>query len=296
MRALILLVAGTLLFAGNTAHAQEKQSFPLESIALDSRSELHPVLAGGISASPFLRTSYSASSGPAYTTRDLFGAWGDYNVVFINGRKIAVTLRTRKNSPNSSMGLYEEIGIYDISNPNDIHGRRFPLYSRDGSDPFLLNDDNPDGWRYVLDFVDSIEQSGEYDTVVGLRGAEPDRPGNTPEYGFGNTEITLHNLYRQRAQKIRDLADIVWINGEKFYQSAESAEKHSLLFWSADVLENIDAYQGNKAHDLRPELMAFLESPTSSDFRIFLGDVRGQKYDLRWNGAINQWDIVPSYD
>jgi hypothetical protein len=234
------------------------------------------------------KKALSAYSTQPFDTRQLFGAWGDYNVVFINGRKIAITLRARREMKNNYAPHYrDQIGIYDISDPTKIYGRRFDI-DKDSEKPFVLDDGNPDGKQYNLKFVaiPSADGRGVADTRIDLQSAEE---GKAVEFGGGNKEVTLNGLYKSRAENVRRDGNIVEIGGQSFYSSGESSDMGALLFWPKAMIDGLDSYEGSP-RDLRPEHMTFITRPSGSGPELIgeeperpLGKIGGEWYKLVWN-------------
>ncbi|HAH05628.1 MAG TPA: hypothetical protein DCM05_03735 [Elusimicrobia bacterium] len=214
---------------------------------------------------------------------ELFGKWGDYNVLYVDGRKIAVVLRNSKASDAAPNQLNTEVGIYDITNESDIFGRRFSLDYRGAKEPFVLDDRNAKGKRYVLEFVPQGN-----DKVISIKSGD----GGKNEYSSEKPyDITLNKLFQHRAEKVKEMGNLVEVGGQKYYVSAESSDRGSLLFWNEKTLS------GQAGTSLQPEMMAYVNRKVGGVVsnikdQVSLGKVGAKWYDLKWNSQLGIWQPV----
>jgi hypothetical protein len=215
---------------------------------------------------------------------ELFGKWGDYNVIHVDGRKIAVVLRNSKPSDAAPNQLNTEVGIYDITNEADIFGRRFAL-TYNTKDPFVLDDRNPNGKRYTLEFV-----AQGPDKAISLKSAD----GGKTEYSSEKPyDITLNKLFEYRVEKVKEYGNLVEVGGKKYYVSGESSDRGALLFWDEASI-NTPAADPTR---LQPEMMAYTNKKvggliTNIKDQVSLGKVGAKWYDLKWNAKLGIWQPV----
>jgi clan AA aspartic protease (TIGR02281 family) len=211
----------------------------------------------------------------------LFGAWGDANVFDLDGRRLALCVRTvRKVEGNPPLARLEnQIGVYDITGDRQTSGRRFRL---DGAASTSFNVADRD---YVLKFA----RRGP-DTAITLSASSE----NPPVFGYpGQTRLpTVNELFRMRAQAALASSRVETIDGARYRVTAESASVASLLFWSESRL-----LADGDPRWLVPDLLAEVVKTEAGATRR-LGDlspfcrlIRGRWWGLRWNPATLSWEL-----
>ncbi|MFA5140331.1 MAG: hypothetical protein WC728_13955 [Elusimicrobiota bacterium] len=230
---------------------------------------------------------------------ELFGKWGDVNVIHmpsrepkegedptrVPGRTLAVvvrTMRTWEGDPKDPKARsVQQIGVYDISNPVDIYGKRFNM-SADATNKFTLKEG---GAEYVLKFSPQGEDVG-----ISLERSD----GIKPVYGHSGPPRlpTVNELFKQRAEKARDMGNLVDVGGRQYYVLGESAKQGALTFFSREMIEGMDRYS---ATDLVPDMVAYTNQKVDGRVErlgesVSLGKVGGQWYELRWNAEQGYWE------
>lgn len=220
-----------------------------------------------------------------YTLDDQYkhGAkWGPVSGPKDDGpRTISMKIYT-KRMPDGS--VVNEIGIFDISNTNDIFGRRFPIGSNDQD--FVLDDRTPGNKKYKLKF------------------GPPDEAGNRtitlqrPEDGGQALETSVFELFNKRADQAASLANMVRVGDKDFYVMPQGGSKGSLLFFAK---EQIDGRGRGDPRDLVPGLYSDV-CTRGSDTRCqnvapgakggpHLGKLGDKEYHLEFNRALGLWEV-----
>ncbi|MEK7656173.1 MAG: hypothetical protein AAB412_00305 [Elusimicrobiota bacterium] len=222
---------------------------------------------------------------------DLFGTWGDPNVLYIDGRFLALvvrTVRTKDNPPEYK----QMVGLYDITSPDNIYGKRFDL-DYPGGEAFKLDDKRPDARQYILDFK-PIE--GKNDMEISIK--RPDDTGPTDGNGGPGRIPTLNELFVNRAVKARSYGHQVKMGDKTFYVSGESADRGSLLFWSEETIQRAIDPNVNP-RDLKPEMLAYVNKKSAGEVvnlgdRVSVGPAGGEDpakawHWLKWNASLRIW-------
>ncbi|HBL17294.1 MAG TPA: hypothetical protein DD417_11275, partial [Elusimicrobia bacterium] len=218
----------------------------------------------------------------------LFGKYGDPNVFMLDGRKLAMVLRTRREfegkPPHAVMK--QQIGLYDISNESEIYGRRFDL-AASGEYTFPLK---AGGKQYTLKL--SPERA---DTTVSLARATG---GAVPEFGDPSQKslLTVNQMFRYRAEQVIANGQRTVVNGKTYYVSGESSDKGALLFWSEDTLKAAQSKTGDP-RNYNPEHLAQVNQKVGGTTQnlagqVHLGQVNGKWMDLKYNDKTGIWESV----
>lgn len=217
----------------------------------------------------------------------LFGKWGDPNVFFLDGRVLAVVVRTNKKvepgEPPRTV-LTHQMGLYDISNAGDVYGRRFDITP--GEQSLQLT---PGGKTYAI----SLAAHGD-DIKVAVT-----RPGGPPpEMSDGGKELpTVNDLFRNRARQALDSGNRVVVGGRVYRVTGEATATGNVLFWDEkDLLRQAGDIEsdkpGNKARYWVPNMMAEVDEMRDgrvqniSD-KVALGmNVNGKWQGLKWENGM----------
>lgn len=218
-----------------------------------------------------------------YTLNDLYGA--PYAVVKdVSGpgdphsRKISMKIYT-KRLPDGS--IVNEIGIFDITDTNDIYGQRFRIDSGDQS--FTLDDRTAGHKKYELKFGQADDKGNRTITFA--------RPGE----GGAALTTSVSELFTKRADQAAAMGNIVNIGGKDFYTLPQGGAKSSLALFPKDV---IDAREGGgDPRSLVPSLFAEV-GKRGSDGRNehlsgkpHLGAVGDKEFHLEFNKTLGAWEV-----
>lgn len=218
-----------------------------------------------------------------YSFDDLYRTGAAVGRVYGEGDKksseISLKIYTKRDAKGT---LVNEIGIFDITNPRDAHGRRFAL--KPGEQDFELDDRTPGNKKYTLKI--ETDEDNKYTVVFG----RPDAKAGEP----GTIKTSVEDLFRARArQAVGPPSSIATVGGREFYVVPQGGEKGVLAFFAKNLLDDRDA----KAWDLIPELYAEV-SALNADGRTIdipyktgpqLGAIDGKEYHLVLKGGL--WDV-----
>ncbi|UPT73011.1 MAG: hypothetical protein M0D55_14045 [Elusimicrobiota bacterium] len=230
------------------------------------------------------RTSLDGAS-RQYTLDDLYrdgAAWGDVaGPKDANSRRISIKIFSTRADDGT---IYNEIGIFDITDNNDIFGQRFPLNSKDQS--FVLDDRTPGHKKYELSFG-TADANGNRTIKFG-------RPGGGPAI-----ETSVGALLMKRADQAESMGNIVRVGDQDFYALPQGGARGVIGLFPKGM---IDDRAGTKdARDLAPTLYAEVglrgqdgrnqNVPAGPKGGPHLGKVGGREYHLEWNAVAKTWEV-----
>ncbi len=198
-----------------------------------------------------------------------------------NSRTISMKIYT-KHMPDGS--TVNEIGIFDITDQNDIFGQRFTVGG--GNQSFKLDDRTPGHKNYELKFETLPDGNRK---IVFTR---PD--------GGATLETTVSDLYLKRADQAAAMGNVVNIGGEDFYTLPQGGAKGALALFPASVIDGRGG-QGRDPRNLVPSLYAEIAQrgpdgrtqniPPGDKGGPHLGKVGGKDYHLEFNAATGLWEV-----
>ena len=194
-----------------------------------------------------------------------------------NSRRISMKIYT-KRMPDGE--LRNEIGIFDITDTNDIYGQRFPLDS--GKKEFTLDDRTAGHKKYVLSF--GVADADGNRTITFSR----------PEEGGVPLTTSVSELLLKRADQAAAMGSIVNVGGKEFYTLPQGGARSALALFPKDV---IDGRGSGDPKDLKPGLYAEV-GKRGSDGRNehlggkpMLGAVDGKDFHLEFNKTLGVWEV-----
>lgn len=200
-----------------------------------------------------------------------------------NSRKISIKIYSTRKDDGS---IVNEIGIFDITDTNDIFGQRFPLDQK--TKAFVLDDRTPGHKKYELTF-------GEAD-ANGNRSIKFARPDGGPAL-----ETSVGELLMKRADQAERMGNIVNVGGQDFYALPQGGAKSAMALFPKSLIDN---RMGTKdARDLAPQLYAEVgergpdgrnvnvKNPANSKGGPHLGTVNGKDYHVEWDPAAKAWVV-----
>ncbi len=221
-----------------------------------------------------------------YTMKELYLEGGE--VEYIAGakdklpQKISIKIYTRRDPVK---GLVNEIGIFDISDENNIFGQRFP--AGEGDQSFILDDRKPGNRRYELKF--KTLPGGDRQVVFG-------RPGE----GGKKIDTTVSTLYNKRADQVARLDKVVTVGGQEFYVAPQGGKMGALPMYPKGLIDSRRG-PGMDPRDLEPKLYAEVSTrdadgrnqnaPAGTLGGPHLGTVGGKDYRLEFNAANGFWEV-----
>ncbi len=201
-------------------------------------------------------------------------------------RRISMKIYSTRTPPPENK-IYNEIGIFDITDSNDIYGQRFPL---DGATQTFALDDRTSGHKkYELTFADADKDGNRKITFA--------RPGS--DKGGTKLETTVSDLLMKRADQAAGMKNIVTIDGQDFYALPQGGAKSAIaLFPKALIDKRADV---KEKRDLEPGLYAEIgtRGPDGRNQNIadagkggpHLGKLGDKSYHLVFNKAIGAWEV-----
>ena len=182
-----------------------------------------------------------------YTLDDLYAEPGAV-VRDVSGPGDACSGRTSmkiytKRLPPPDGRIVNEIGIFDISDTNDIYGQRFPIDS--GKQSFALDDRTAGHKKYELTFGPADASGNRTITFA--------RPDEAKKGGGSSLTTSVSDLFIRRADQAQAMGNIVKIGGEEFYTLPQGGAKSALALFPKSV---IDGRGTGDARDLIPSLYA----------------------------------------
>ena len=218
-----------------------------------------------------------------YTIEDLYqdpGAkWGNVSGPNDkNSRTISMKIYTKRMPDGTTR---DEIGIFDITDRNDIFGQRFPIDSGDQS--FTLDDRTAGHKKYELKFVTGPD---------GDRTVTFNRPGGGP-----GISTSVSELFKMRAAQATGMGNIVTVNGEEFYTLPQGGVRSALALFPKGLLDG----PVKDARDLKPTLYAEIgvrgpdgrnvNMPSDGKTGPHLGKVGDKEYRLEFNKDTGVWEV-----
>lgn len=194
-----------------------------------------------------------------------------------NSRTISMKIYT-KRMPDGSMR--NEIGIFDITDTNDIFGQRFPIDS--GNKSFVLDDRTPGHKKYELSFGAADKDGNRTITFA--------RPGA----GGAPLKTDVSDLFKKRAEQAAGMGNIVRVGGQEFYTLPQGGARSSLALFPKNL---IDSRGTGDPRDLVPMLCAEV-GKRGSDGRNEhlggkppLGKVGDKEFHVEFNKALGVWEV-----
>ncbi len=226
-----------------------------------------------------------------------------------NSRKISMKIYTKQLEDGS---MVNEIGIFDITDTNDIFGQRFPIDS--GTQSFVLDDRTPGHKRYELSFGPADADGDRSITFA--------RPGG----GQALPPTSVSKLFRRRADQVAALAQanqagtkdhVVMVGDQKFYALPQGGARSVLALFPKDLIDGRNDLRDpsplgpndprprdprpRDPRDLVPTLYAEVgrrgidgrneNVPSGAAGGPQLGKVGDKDYHLVFNKAIGSWEV-----
>ncbi|MBI2385000.1 MAG: hypothetical protein HYV14_03190 [Elusimicrobia bacterium] len=199
-----------------------------------------------------------------------------------NSRRISMKIYT-KRMPDGTMR--NEIGIFDITDTNDIFGQRFPIDS--GKQSFTLDDRTGGHKKYELSFGQADAKGNRTITFA--------RPGD----GGAPLTTSVAELFTLRAEHAATMGNIVKVGGEEFYTLPQGGARSALALFPKSV---IDARGSGDHRDLVPALYAEvgLRGPDGRNQNVapgekggpHLGKVGDKEFHLVFNKTLGVWEVA----
>lgn len=221
-----------------------------------------------------------------YTLDDLYGPAGAVVMDVFgpndpNSRKISMKIYTKRMPDGTTRN---EIGIFDITDTNDIFGQRFPIDS--GKKSFTLDDRTEGHKKYELTFGDAGPDGNRTITFA--------RPGD----GGARLQTSVSELFIKRADQAAGMGNIIKVGGQEFYTLPQGGAKSALALFPKAA---IDARGTGDARDLVPALYADVgvrgadgrneNIPPGPKGGPHLGTVGDKDYHLEFNKALGVWEV-----
>ncbi|MDD5302791.1 MAG: hypothetical protein PHS14_06735 [Elusimicrobia bacterium] len=204
-------------------------------------------------------------------------------------RRISMKIYTKRLPPPDGR-IVNEIGIFDISDTNDIYGQRFPIDS--GKQSFALDDRTAGHKKYELTFG-AADASGNR-TITFARPDEAKKGGGVP------LTTSVAELFTKRADQAAAMGNIVKIGGQEFYTLPQGGAKSALALFPKSVIDG-RAGAGTDPRDLAPSLYAEvgMRGPDGRNQNVepgakggpHLGTVGDKEYHLVFNKALGVWEV-----
>ncbi len=185
--------------------------------------------------------------------------------------------------------IVNEIGIFDITDKNDIFGQRFPMSGPNQS--FILDDRTPGHKRYELKFGPQ-DENGDRPLTFGRPGADPKDPKAV-------ITTSVSKLLLKRADQAEAMSNIVNVGGQDFYILPQGGARSVLMMFSKQA---IDSRNLGQARYLKPALYSEvgIRGPEGGNINVDpgvnggpeLGEVGGKPYKLVYNKAIGAWEVT----
>ncbi len=209
--------------------------------------------------------------------RDIAGAKDEHS------RRISVKIYTRRDPANPNEFI-NEIGVFDITDPNDIFGQRFPASGPNQS--FILDDRTPGHKKYELKFKTTPD--GGQSVVFG-------RPGE----GGSKIATTVSGLFTKRADQVADLKNVVKVGDQEFYVAPQGGAFGALALYPKSLIDGRGV--GVDARSMIPSLYSEVSQRDSTGRNMpvppgslggpHLGKVGADEYRLEFNSALGLWEV-----
>lgn len=197
------------------------------------------------------------------------------------GRQISIKIYSTRRDDGT---IYNEIGIFDVTDNNDIFGQRFPLDAKTQS--FVLDDRTAGHRKYELTFG-VADASGNRTLKFG-------RPG-----GGQMIETSVAELLIKRADQAEQMGNIISVGGQDFYALPQGGAKSAIGLFPKSLIDNRTSQRDLR--DLQPQLYAEVGSrgPDGRNLNVppgpkggpHLGKVGEKEYHLVWNTAAKVWEV-----
>ena len=202
-------------------------------------------------------------------------------------RRISMKIYTKRDKDGE---LTNEIGIFDITNPNKIFGQRFPFTS---SGDLLVALGGTGKYEYTLSV--NTDGDGRSHIDFGRAGVKPSKPGEPEAPGMISTSI--EKLLLERSEQAKELANVVTVGGEDFYVVPQGGAKGALVMLPKDAVDN--GTMANARKTLRPQLYAEIAQRGSEGNAVNikykdgarLGRVSGEDFCLTYSDKAKLWEI-----
>lgn len=196
------------------------------------------------------------------------------------GRRISIKIYTRRNDKKE---LINEVGIFDITDRNDIFGRYFPMTV--GERTFELDDRKPGEKKYTLRIETKSDNSRGL--FFGRPGKEADEPGTI------NTSV--EDLLMERAGQAGTNGHIVKVppgSGQEFYVVPQGGERGALALLPKQA---VDARGKENVWNLLAQLYAEVSVLNAEGRTVdisgkpHLGKIGEDEYHLELNNGT--WEV-----
>ncbi|MCR4296916.1 MAG: hypothetical protein NUW21_15395, partial [Elusimicrobia bacterium] len=216
-----------------------------------------------------------------YTLKDLYVDGAETgNVAGPNdahSRTISLKIYAKRMPDGSTVN---EIGIFDITDVDNIYGRRFPVAGPDQS--FVLDDRSPGHKKYELKF--EVLPDGNRKIIFS-------RPG-----GGAQLETSVSELYNKRADQAAGLKNIISVGGEEFYVLPQGGARGAVAMFPKALIDG-RGVPGQDPRNLVPKLYAEI-GKRAADGRNQnlpgkprLGKVGKTDYHLEFNEELGVWEV-----
>ncbi len=199
--------------------------------------------------------------------------------VYQSGDKVSRAVSIKIYTVKENGQLVNKIGVFDVTNPSDIYGQKFPISTANKESTFALDDRVAGKPKYTLKF-----EAKDNDTVITFG-----REGNPTQM-----ETTLSKLYTQRAEQAVTEGNVAQVGGKSYYVLGQGGAKGSLLFFPPDLKDRIKS-----GGSLDPDLAAEVNQRTADGRNQNipykagrdLGTVDGKPYHLEFNRDAGYWEV-----
>ena len=221
------------------------------------------------------------NSAAGFNAEELYGDQGDGNkngaiVTTVKGQKLSIKMYSRLDPFSKQM--VNEIGVFNITDKDNIYGQRFPA-------------SGPQDWKVYLTPTSS-----------------PDAKPNVPLHISADGKITLGSLATSRDEllalrkaQVENSGQLNVINGQYFKIIGQGGAMGSLLYFACDKNGKL---KNDGAH---PDLAAVVNAVTPDGQQsnlpdpVHLGfvgdgaDGKPQYWDLRWNSDLQSFMAVKGH-
>ena len=197
-------------------------------------------------------------------------------------RTISMKIYTRRDAATGD--LINEVGVYDITDPNNIYGQRF---SMNPGEKTVALDDRTEGHKKYT-FKVETGPNGQRNVSFVVEGA---KGGGIPAEGG---TASVESLLLARADQAQALGNIVKVGGQEFYVVPQGGSKGSLSFLPKSA---VDSRSIDNARDLKPTLFAEVSRRNKDgdtvhmDGKPHLGSIGDKEFHLEWNATSGMWEV-----
>lgn len=180
---------------------------------------------------------------------------------------------------DSNGNVYNKLGIFDVTEPDNIYGQYFSLveFFREGHS-FILDDRTPGHRRYVL----TISPAAGVPITFG-------RPGSDDQIS-----TTKDKLLAVRARHAIDNGTRVSLGSREFIVIQQLGTLPGFIFFKGDLEQRLAAGDTNAAYaEFFVKTMRRTAGGNWQQERgpLLIGEVDGRIYELAMNPQTNQWVI-----